>query len=100
MGISPLANSDKKGEAYTIMLNQFRRAIGCEIIRGQAQHKLERLHYFRATAADATSVCRANHSESSWTPSQRGRTSWYAAHTPEEYSTFEQFRNEHYFNVR
>ena len=99
MGISPLANSDKKGGAYTIMLNQFRRAIGCAIIRGQAQHKLGRLHYVRATAAEAASVCRANHSESSWKPSQRGRSSWYTANTPEGYSTFEQFRNGHYFNV-
>jgi len=37
LGISQLTNSDiKKGEAYTIMLNQFRRATGCKIIRGQA----------------------------------------------------------------
>ena len=34
IGISPLANSDKKGGAYIHMLNQFRRAIGCAIIRG------------------------------------------------------------------
>jgi len=34
--MSPLFNSDKKGGAYTIMLNQFRRACGCATIRGQA----------------------------------------------------------------
>ena len=40
LGISPLSNSNRKGGSYTIMLAQFRRAIGCAIITGQAQHKL------------------------------------------------------------
>ena len=75
------------------MLNQFKRAIGCAIIRGQAQHKPGRLNYVRMTAAEAESVCRANHSESSWKPSQRGRTpSWYSANTPEGYSTWTLFQ--------
>jgi hypothetical protein len=32
MRISPLVNSDGKGEAYQIMLQQFRRAIGVAIV--------------------------------------------------------------------
>ncbi len=33
---SPLVNSDRKGGAYQIMLQQFRRAIGVAIVRGNA----------------------------------------------------------------
>jgi hypothetical protein len=32
--ISPLINTDRKGGAYRIMHQQFRRAIGCVIVRG------------------------------------------------------------------
>ena len=35
------------------MLQQFRRAIAVSIVRGQAKHKLARLHYVRETAAEA-----------------------------------------------
>ena len=48
MTVSPLINSDRKGGALPIMLQQFRRAIGVAIIQGQANHKLARLHYVRA----------------------------------------------------
>ncbi len=48
--ISLLVNTDRKGGAYPIMLQQFRRAIGVAIARGNANHKLGRLHYVRATA--------------------------------------------------
>jgi hypothetical protein len=53
MTISPLVNTDRKGGAYAIMLQQFRRAIGVGIVWGQAKHKLARLHYVRETAAEA-----------------------------------------------
>ena len=34
------------------MIQQFRRAIGCETVRGQAKLMLGRLHYVRATAEE------------------------------------------------
>ena len=53
MSISPLRNLDKKGGAFAIMHHQFRRAVGVTTVRDMANHKLSRLHYVRATAADA-----------------------------------------------
>ena len=61
--ISPLVNTDRKGGAFSIMLQQFKRAISVTIVRGNAKHKLGRLHYVCATAAEAAAVCRAHHSE-------------------------------------
>ena len=43
------------------MLQQFKRAIGVAIVRSNAKHKLARLHYVRATAAEAAYTCRTNH---------------------------------------
>ena len=40
MRISPLVNSDRKGGALQIMLQQFRRYVGVAIVRGNAKHKL------------------------------------------------------------
>jgi len=97
--ISPMANTDKIGGVVTVMLHQFRRAIGCAIIRVQAQHKLGRLHYVHATAARAVSACRADHSESSWKPPQCSMANWYLGRTPKGYSTFEPFCKGRYFNV-
>ena len=45
MTISPLVNTDRKGGAFPIMLQQFRRAIGVAIVRGNARHKLGRCHH-------------------------------------------------------
>ena len=74
MTISPLVNTaDRKGGAYAIMLQQFRRAIGVGIVRGQAKQKLARLHYVRETAAEAADVCRTHHSDNRWKSSQNGR---------------------------
>ena len=36
--ISQLVNTDRKGGAFPIMLQQFRRAIGVAIVRGNARH--------------------------------------------------------------
>jgi hypothetical protein len=99
MTISPLVNTDKKGGAFPIMLQQFRRAIGVKIVRGQAKHKLARLHYVRATAEEAAAACCAHHSDNRWKPSQNGRASWYSEHMPEGYGTFKQFRNGYDFCV-
>jgi hypothetical protein len=41
--ISPLINTDRKGGAFRIMRQQFRRAIGCATVRGQAKLTLGRL---------------------------------------------------------
>ena len=81
--ISPLINTDRKGGAFRILHQQFQRAIGCAIVRGQAKLILGRLHYVRATREEAASVCRSHHSDNIWTPSQRGRSSWFNEHTAE-----------------
>ena len=99
LSVSPLVNTDRKGGAFSIMLQQFRRAIGVAIVSWHAKHKLRRLHYVIATAAEAEHVCNANHSENRWRPSQNGRSSWYSAHIPEGYATFEQFVNGYDFRV-
>jgi hypothetical protein len=60
MRMSPLVNSDRKGGAYQIMLQQFRGAIGVAIVRGNAEHKLGCLHYVRESmeeAANAGTYC-------------------------------------------
>ena len=54
--VSPLVNTDRKGGAFPIMLQQFRRAIGVAIVSGHAKHKLRILHYVRATAAEAARI--------------------------------------------
>ena len=83
--ISPLVNTDRKGGAYPIMLQQFRRAIGVAIARGNANHKLGRLHYVRATVGEAKAAANANHSRNRWAPN--GQSSWYTQRI------FEQFMN-------
>ena len=91
--ISPLVNNDRKGGAFPIMLQQFRRAVGVAIVRGNAQHKLGRLHYVRATPEEAADACRANHSSNRWGSHRHGRSNWFTQHTPDGYGTYEQFRN-------
>eukprot|EP00956_Cyclotella_meneghiniana_P024218 scaffold48318_cov51-Cyclotella_meneghiniana.AAC.2 len=44
ISISPLRNTDRKGGAFIIMLQQFRRALCVMVVRGMANHKLSRLH--------------------------------------------------------
>ena len=99
--ISPLVNTDRKGGAFPIMLQQFRRAIGVVgIVKGNARHKLSRLHYVRTTPEEAAATCRANHSNNRWKQHQHGRTSWFSQHTPDDgYRTYEQFRNGYDFCV-
>ena len=99
MTVSPLINTDRKGGAFPIMLQQFKRAIGISIIRGQAKLRLSRLHYVRETVAEAADVCKQNHSEKRWNPNQNGHSSWFSEHCPAGYGTFEQFRNGYDFCV-
>ena len=79
------------------MLQQFKWTIGVAIVRGNAQHKLARLHYhyLRATADEAAATCKAHHSKNRWKPNQRDRASWFLVLRtyPEGYGIFEQFRN-------
>ncbi len=95
MQISPLVNSDRKGGAYQIMLQQFkiRRAIGVAIVRGNAKHKLRGLHYVRESMEEATNPSNTHHSTNKWNPSHNGHAGWYNAHTPIGYQTYLQFRN-------
>ena len=97
MTISPLVNTDMKRGAYAIMLQQFRRAIGVAIARGNAEHKMTRLHYVQATAEEAKATSNGHHSNNRWRPG--GSSNWHSQYTPAGYSTFEQFRNGYDFNV-
>ena len=99
LAVSPLANMDRKGGAYRILLQQFKRAVGVAIVRGQAMHKIGRLHYIRGTAAEAAAAAAAHHSSNRWRPGQNGRARWYSDHVPEGYGAFEQFRNGRTFGV-
>mmetsp|Transcript_13501 Transcript_13501/g.29224 ORF Transcript_13501/g.29224 Transcript_13501/m.29224 type:complete len:83 (-) Transcript_13501:101-349(-) len=81
------------------MLQQFKRAIGVAIVRGQAEHKMARMHYSRATTAEAVSAARAHHIDNQWRPGQNSTTSWYSKHTAAGYGDFEQFRNGYHFFV-
>ena len=99
MSISPLRNTDRKGGAFIIMLQQFRRALGVMVVRGMANHKLSRLHYVRATAEEAKFTAEANHSNNRWKAGQQRSSSWYSSHTPEGYATYEQFRNGNNFGT-
>ena len=47
------AASDRKGGAFPIMLQQFRRAISVAIVRGNAELRRGRLHYVRPTKEEA-----------------------------------------------
>ncbi len=49
--------------AFSIMFQQFKRAIGVAVVWGQAKHKMARIHYVRATAGEAKRAARAHHSE-------------------------------------
>ena len=97
MAVSPLVNINRKGGAFSIMLQQFKRAIGVAVVRGNANHKLGRMHYVRGTAEEAAYTCRTNHSDYRYKPSERRGPSWYAEHTPDGYATFQQFQNGHTF---
>ena len=62
LAVSSLANMDRKGGAYRILLQQFRGAVGVVIVRGQAMHKIGRLHYIRVTVAQVATAAEAHHS--------------------------------------
>ena len=72
MAVSPLVNTDRKGGALPIMMQQFKRAIGVAIVRGNANHKLGRIHYVRGSKEEAAYTCNCNHSDYRYKPSGRG----------------------------
>jgi hypothetical protein len=52
------------------MHQQFRRAIGVAIVRGNAKHKLGRLHYVgESIMEEAANASTAHHSTNKWNPS-------------------------------
>ncbi len=93
MWISHLVNLDRKGGAYQILLQQFRRAIGVAIVQGNAKHKLGYLHSVHESMEEAANASTAHHSTTKWNPSHNGYTGWYNAHTPNGHQTYLQFRN-------
>ena len=97
MSVPPLVNTDRKGGVFPIMLHQFKRAVGVAIVRGNANHKLGRLHYVRGMADEAAHACKTTHSDWRYKTSQRGGSNWYSAHTPEGYATVQQFQNGYNF---
>ena len=73
LAVSPLGNTDKKGGAFPILLQQFRRAISVTVVRGMAEHKLRRIHYLRPSREAAKHAAESNHSKNRYKPSERGR---------------------------
>jgi hypothetical protein len=66
MQTSPLINSDRKGGAFQIMLQQFKRAIGVAIVQGNAKHKLGCLHNVGESMEKVDSVSTTHHSANKW----------------------------------
>ena len=95
--ISPLTYTDRKGGAFPIMLQQFRRAIGVAIVRGNAELRRGRLHYVRPTKEEAYHAANSHHSNNKWKGS--GKNGWFKGNNDDGYNAFEQFRNGYDFYV-
>ena len=94
LSVSPLVNCDKKGGAFPIMMQQFRRAVGTAVVRGNALLKLSRLHCVRGTPEEARAVYNANLSDYRADPGYcGGQARWWSDHAPEGHATFAQFVN-------
>ena len=76
MSVSPLVNTNRKGGAFPIILQQFRRAVRVTIGRGNINHNLGKVHYMRGTAETAANTCKINHNNYICRPSQKGGYSW------------------------
>ena len=93
--MSPLvSHSRRKGGAFPIMQSQFRRALGCMIARGQAQHLLKRRHYARPSAREAYQTAEDNHSKHSKhrskpKASMSGYARWWQNFIPEGYGLYQ-----------
>ena len=93
--MSPLVSHSRKGGAFPIMQSQFRRALGCMIARGQAQHLLKRRHYARPSAREAYQTAEDNHSKHRSRPkaSMSGYARRWQNFIPEGYDLYQQWRN-------
>ena len=96
--LSPLINTKKKGGAFPMLLQQFRRAVAVGIVRGNALLKMSRLHYVRNTAEEARHAHRANLSSNKYRPGKRNY-SWYSEFAAPGYDSFQQFRNGRAFHM-
>ena len=96
--LSPLANTEKKGGAFPMLLQQFRRAIAVSIVRGNAALKMSRLHYVRGTPQEAKQTHQANMSKNKYRPGKRSY-SWYSEHAAPGYDSFQQFKNQRGFQM-
>ena len=96
--LSPLINTEKKGGAFPMLLQQFRRAVAVGIVRGNALLKMSRLHYVRNTAEVARHAHRANLSSNKYRPGKRNY-SWYSEFATPGYDSFQQFRNGRAFHM-
>ncbi|EJK65142.1 hypothetical protein THAOC_14040 [Thalassiosira oceanica] len=94
MSPPPVSHSRKDG-AFPIMQSQFRRALGCLIARGQAQHLLKRRHYARPSAREAYQTAEDNHGKHRSRPkaSMSGYARWWQKFIPEGYGLYQQWRN-------
>ena len=99
LSVSPLVNTDRKGGAFAIMLQQFKRDLNVSLVRGMALHKLGRVHYVRWTAGEAWNAANANHAKGRWHPGERSYGGWFSEHVPEGYQAWDQFRNGHNYNI-
>jgi hypothetical protein len=72
MHISPLVNLNRKGGAFQIMLQQFRRAMGVAIVQSNAKHKLGHLHCIGEIVEEGANVSTAHHNANMWNPSHNG----------------------------
>ena len=88
---SPLVNTEKKGGAFPMLLQQFRRAIAVNIVRGNASLKMTRLHYVRGSPEEAKDTHQANMSKNKYRPGKRNY-SWYSEHMAPGYDSFRQFK--------
>ena len=53
---SPIFETEVKGEAYSVTLHLYRRAIAGAIARGLSLHKRSRLHFVRGSRGEAARV--------------------------------------------
>ena len=96
---SPVVNTDRKGGAFAIMLQQFKRALNVSLVWWIALHKLGRVHYVRRTAGEAWNAANVTHAKVRWHPGKRSYGGWFLEHVPEGYEAWDQFRNGHHYNI-
>ena len=78
------------------MLQQFRRAIGVAIVRGNAELRRGRLAlYVRPTKEEAYHAADSHHSSNKWKWTGSGKSGWFKGNNDEgyNYNAFEQFKN-------